>query len=487
MSSVFGSVGMILVLAWFLQCLVNSWALSLGSHDINAKYTTVRSDIVNQKYQVKSMIPAGYLSRLPRSGGRRDEQVRIKEIIFIPSILNKWGEDGVKNAEDDEHFLSALVEKGYRVHMLTNSDPYLDYIDGLESMVSWLSKTVPLRSLALCASELACPGLLRYVTVALQMGPARADLGALCLIQPPPLQSLSPAGRRSILERYLHLDEKSISESTGSEYGPAIYDLLHSRKAAMDLPVASIDTSDREGGEEELKKRMLEEAKLRAEIEMLEWQSSDEYKGKDKKMRNLKSKRSKLERMLYNKQAALDSTDLITMRLERLRRQPLTLSSLCDGTGAPPYLHRAREVGEAMKDRILVICTDSGEATEPLVGVSALPNDDTDRLSSFYAPDASIESIFQMMAEGPAETVWGRKACEEAARLYNNEPIICLEDIPLEEDGAENGRGMPLRTQQRVDLEEQLSPWGPEAERRHEVLAEVVDQWLGQLTSFGYL
>ena len=87
MSSVFGSVGMILV---FLQCLVNSWALSLGSHDINAKYTTVRSNVVNQKYQVKSMIPAGYLSRLPRSGGRRDEQVRIKEIIWVSHVDSAW-------------------------------------------------------------------------------------------------------------------------------------------------------------------------------------------------------------------------------------------------------------------------------------------------------------------------------------------------------------------------------------------------------------
>ena len=482
---------MLLLLLLFLQCIPRGCGLSLGSHDINAKYTTVRSSVVNQKYQVKSMIPAGYLSRLPRSGGaNRDEQIRIKEIVYIPSLLNTWGEDSVRNAEDDEHFLSVLVEKGYRVHMLTNSDPYVDYIDALESMVSWLSRTVPPRSLALCASELACPSLLRYVTIALQMGPARADLGALCLIQPPPLQSLShDMGRRSILQRYLHLDARNIAEDVGKEYGPAIYDILHSRKP-MDSPEAPSTEASEEDAE---KKKKLEEAKLRAEIEMLEWQSSAEYKGKDKKMRNLKSKRSKLEKMLYDKQRALDPTDLINMRLERLRRQPLTLSSVCEGVEAPPYLHRARDVGKAMKDRILVICTDSGESAEPLLGISA--SDAKEITPPFYEPNASIESLFEMMVQDPTDKadLWGRAACEEAARLFNNEPIICLEDIAEEEfedkDEDEGGQEMlrlPLRAQRKSETGAQTL-WGPEAERRHAMLAEVLDQWIVGLTSFGHL
>ena len=81
--------------------------------------------------------------------------------------------------------------------------------------------------------------------------------------------------------------------------------------------------------EEARKKKELGEAKLRAEIEMLEWQSSDEYKGKEaKKMRNLKSKRSKLEKMIYNKQRTVDSSDLISMRLQRLQREPITTAAL---------------------------------------------------------------------------------------------------------------------------------------------------------------
>ena len=252
--------------------------LSLGTHDINAKYTTVRHNVVNQKYQVKSMIPAGYLSRLPRSGRGREDSITIREVIYIPSLLTVSSEDGVQHAEDDEHFLSALVEKGYRVHLLTNNDPYMDHIDALESLVSWLSsKSVPPRTLAIVANELACPLLLRYMTVALQMGPQRADLGALCLIQPPPLQSLSTdTGRRRVLGRYLHLAQEQIAEGAGEEYGVAIHNLLHS--TGKTYPASAFAT---EGGissekpseidvDEARKKKELGEAKLRAEIEMLE-------------------------------------------------------------------------------------------------------------------------------------------------------------------------------------------------------------------------
>ena len=208
----------LLSVVFYVQCVA---ALSLGTSDIGAKYTTLRRSVVNQKYQLTSLVPAGYLSRLPRAGTKREEVVRIKEIVYVPSLLSAAPEDNVANVEDDEHWLSLLCEKGYKVHVLTNCDCNTDVVEAVQSIIASMVKArVPARSIAVCANELACPSVLRYLSVALQMGPARADIGACVLIQPPPLQAIaSNAGRTRLLQqRYLHLSE--------DELGPTIYQLL---------------------------------------------------------------------------------------------------------------------------------------------------------------------------------------------------------------------------------------------------------------------
>ena len=202
--------------------------MSVLSGNVGAMYTTVRTNMINGAYCVTSLHPAGYLSKLSRSPTKREVD-RIKEIVYVPSLLSSASADFVSYAEDDEHWCSQLCERGYVVHMLTSLDPGTDYEDAIESVLSWRVKTIPARSICVCASELACPILLSYLSKALMMGPLRKDVGAIALIQPPPLLKMSGiSGKSTVLNRYKHLSEEEIKKCVG-EYNEAVYDLLHNR------------------------------------------------------------------------------------------------------------------------------------------------------------------------------------------------------------------------------------------------------------------
>ena len=110
----------------------------------------------------------------------------------------------------------------------------------------------------------------------------------------------------SVLSRYKHLGEEQVRECIG-DYGQVVYDLLHNK-----APPAKPSTEEEEQDATEKERKRLEEARLRAEIETLEWQSSEDYKGKEaKRMRNLKKKKEKLQKMVYDNQGCVSSGDLL--------------------------------------------------------------------------------------------------------------------------------------------------------------------------------
>lgn len=480
LGTLYGSLSLVILWCGSEAYRAPSVTMNALSGDIGAMYTTVRTNVINNAYQVTSLHPAGYLSKLSRKAVKKEEN-RIREIVYIPSLLSRAGADFSLYAEDDEHWCSQLCEKGYVVHVLTNLAPRTDYEDAIESILSWRAKSIPVRSICVCASELACPILLRYLSIALMMGPHRKDVGAVALVQPPPLLKLSSvAGKNTVLSRYKGVVEEEVKKCVGV-YGQAVYDLLHNK-----TPVKQRGVEQGEDASEKERKR-LEEARLRAEIETLEWQSSDEYKGKEaKRMRNLKKKKAKLEKMVYNKSGAVQEDDLLAAKLRGLARNPLTVADICQ---EGPGLRRASMVGGALKDRILVVCTDDAHLDAPsLLGpLTTAAEGESEELEWPSIDEDSTESIFNLMdAFSAQEDVWGRKACEELAALYQNDPIVYLPDIVLEEEGEVGGNGQVLFA---ADGEEggERDVWDIETTRRHRVLGEVIDQWLQGLALFSYI
>ena len=272
-----------------------------------------------------------------------------------------------------------------------------------------------------------------------------------------------------------------------------------------------------------------EEAKLRAEIETLEWQSSAEYKGTDaKRRRNLTSKRAKLDKILYNKEATNAPYNM-----------PLTMEDLC---GPAPPAHRARAIGQCLEHRMLVVCTaEEGlgvpapaapEAASALSGyvpegglLQPFDGDEGRLLQSFdvdgqtqiqgqyrYGGGGDFFAAFDTAAqeegqgrygggEGPSffeafdmaaqEEAWGRQSCEDVAHTYSNGPVISLQAL-LDEDeeaASESGAEAEGGVYERDSCYEFDPVWSEATRRRHAKLAVVVEQWLRMLSSerFGYL
>mgnify|MGYP006079059269 CR=1 FL=1 len=409
---------------------------------------------------------------------------------------------------------------------------------------------MPARRLALVASELSCPSLLVYLSAALQMSSTRRDIGAVVLLQPPNLNGLtlnSAAGRRAVLQPYAQLYQSSaidLPDAYEAENHP-YSGMYHSQKQnqyenqnpiqqnhnktktyQMYQRLLCSDFRDRvdttqgsdeigpllarggRGKEEEKKKKdrdkdqvalaLREEAKLRAEIEMLEWQSSAEYKGAAaKRRRNLSSKKAKLDKILYNKEIVSPLA------------LPLTEEDLC---GASPPLSRARAIGASMRNRMLVVCTAEQGLGMPLpmtamTAVSVLDPAYSALFSERFSESeseretedgGSLFEAFDLAAQGEA---WGRQSCQEAAGMYRNEPVISLQGL-LDDDEKEEieEEGFYLRSVADYDLgcedegegeenEEFDTVWCDATRKRHAKLAAVVEQWLRMLSSerFRYL
>ena len=111
----------------------------------------------------------------------------ITDVIYCSSPLNSWECD--EAVIEDEHFCSLLCDRGFRVHAMflphppvfTRDTSYLetdadqatkldrsyadDYVNSLASVVGGLvwKNRIPARSIAIAATELAVPSVLRYL------------------------------------------------------------------------------------------------------------------------------------------------------------------------------------------------------------------------------------------------------------------------------------------------------------------------------------
>jgi hypothetical protein len=171
---------------------------------IDSNYVSVHHKSL-QLSKICSLLPQSWIAKAMKPA---TTNAYIKEIIYVPSQLSLSGgsRSDIKSCCQDDHFCSLLCDKGFTVHIIdySLSTPMNDV---LEEVVRWRIREhrVQPRSLAILAHELIIPKTLSFLAeVALPMRPNRVDLGAVVLLDPPPLYALmTPRGRKQVLERYI--------------------------------------------------------------------------------------------------------------------------------------------------------------------------------------------------------------------------------------------------------------------------------------------
>lgn len=171
---------------------------------------------------VVSMIPKGWLASASKVARPDHNKPRITDIIYMPSFFSVNESSSFDAVLEDDHFTSLLCDEGFTVHSINphkakdSKSLFRDIIFQLTNkwqpkVQQGLSGSTPIgnaitgRNLALVGCELSCIHLLNYLSeTALPMSVRRVDIGAVVLIDPPPLSSLlSSHGRLRILSRYI--------------------------------------------------------------------------------------------------------------------------------------------------------------------------------------------------------------------------------------------------------------------------------------------
>ena len=432
--------------------------------------------------------PHGWLTRSSAvTSTSTSTAIGVREIVYLPSALSIYPEDADADGEgalDDHHFVSLLADRGFTVHVLrpnldhspasttASTDPttalHLMYLEALTQFVSLRVRThrVPASCLCLLADELAAPRLLAYLAdVALPMASTtRANIGAAVLIDPPPLLPLHTlAGRRRLLKsRYAtpmvspaahrrfvapHISQRAAvamwkstfrglhGDGTG-RVAQALLALLRSDPPTPSLSPFSVDDEEEEAVDTSTSSQpppppppppaetatAVEEMLLAEELRMLVRDTlTDAIDPWAHRLRTLRSRTRPGSTRLPLTAMGGDTTPTLTGG-SRLSVEALPVEAL-----AGPCPRHARAVGEAMRNRLLVLST--------LDDPPPTPGDDRMHPALLFGHDDD-GGFFVGEEEGGVDEAdeWGYAAAEEAARLYAAGPVIDLSGDADEDD-----------------------------------------------------
>lgn len=419
--------------------------------------------------------PHGWMTRSSAvTGTSTSAAIGVREIVYLPSALSIYPEDADADGEgalDDHHFVSLLADRGFTVHILrpnldrspastaVSADPttalHQLYLEALTQFVSLRVRThrVPASCLCLLADELAAPRLLAYLAdVALPIASTtRANIGAAVLIDPPPLLPLHTlSGRRRLLKsRYAepllspaahrrvvapHASQRAAvavwkstfrslhGDGTG-RVAQALLALLRSDPPTPSLSLSSVDDEE-EGVDTSTSSpptpplpptestTAVEEMLLAEELRMLVRDTlTDASDPWAHRLHTLRSRpRPGSTRLPLTAMGTADTRTAIAARSSGT----LPVEAL-----AGPCPRHARAVGEAMRNRLLVLST--------LDDPPPTPSGDRMRSAVSFGNDDD-GGLFVGEEEGGVDEAdeWGYAAAEEAARLYSAGPVIDL-------------------------------------------------------------
>lgn len=170
---------------------------------------------------VVSMVPKGWLPSASKAARPYHNKPRITDIVYMPSFFSVNESSSFDAILEDEHFTSLLCDEGFTIHSINpykakdSKTMFKDIVFELltkqrstgqvKQCSAVIGSAATGRNLALVGCELSCIHLLNYLSeTALPMSTRRVDIGAVVLIDPPPLPSLlSSHGRLRILSRYI--------------------------------------------------------------------------------------------------------------------------------------------------------------------------------------------------------------------------------------------------------------------------------------------
>lgn len=191
--------------------------------------TYINIDRTVLKYsKVITLSPKGWLNRSIKNTMPTLTDKKIVEVIFIPNTIPLLWSDEPEQCTDDDHFCSILCDQGFIVHIISITPsimPIINFDVAISEVINWrtsISKSSPSRnslsskSIALVAQELSVPRLLNWLSETVTTvstsdngdrsglgNRAMTDIGAVVLVDPPPLQAMAMnEGRLRILRRY---------------------------------------------------------------------------------------------------------------------------------------------------------------------------------------------------------------------------------------------------------------------------------------------
>lgn len=196
-----------------LICLILvGGAVSVGSFGVMSfgAYTVIDRLALSHSC-ITSLSPKASLAHSPpRTEAGCIGACPISEIIWLSCPFSLNALDDVAAVVDDDNFASRLCDRGYKVHVIEPNGGSC-YLSSLAEAIRWRVEEaqIPAASLCVVANELTCTHVLNYLSEATSstnsfQSTGWPTVGAVVLIDPPPLHALSsPQGRRSVWRRYL--------------------------------------------------------------------------------------------------------------------------------------------------------------------------------------------------------------------------------------------------------------------------------------------
>jgi hypothetical protein len=356
----------------------------------------------------------------------------IKEIVYIPSFFNFILDRTVTSCVDDDHFCSILCDKGFTVHVVDYK--HKDSMnDVLLDVINWRVREwrVSPRNLCILGQELSVPKVLAFlaeVAFPFKANSTRLDVGAVVLIDPPPLYSLGTSRERvRLLERYLGA--------------------FHSFEAFKGMFASTVDVNESHTAKswDAFRKSMTSNELISAIL--------------------VESARSMQEGIL--KESLASSGDEYQCSNVGQDEHAVLAAQLL---GSCPTC--IPEVSKVLKNRILVVNSFEVESFSSSSNESADPHNTNDSIE---------EDIWSLIGGSFEHESWGYEAAESVASSYQAGPVIHLEKpLYLSSHSHPLESGLSSMLCERRRWEDALKDW-------HIEVADTLADWLRLLHQFQHI
>ena len=434
---------------------------------------------------VTSLEPQGWMTRSMKAtrSSIQEGKMAIREIIYIPCPISF----GDENYGDDEHFCSYLCDKGYPVHVLVPLEiSPTSYQKAIAEIVKWrMTLNVPARTLALVTNEIVSSWLLTYLNdIALPMTPLRQDVGAVVIIDPPPLISyLTSSGQNNVVKRYYNSYNdfgyykntmRSSSCTKKTEHDILSWKMYRKR---IDNIVGLKEILDTSNSSPSVINEMNDTTNdaidysddFRAFTGLIQDKEFDYDRAVFFATVGKKKKKKLTTRRLASSSISVKTTDTHTTKgkSQFVSSEVNTVGALL---GSPPLGTKMISISETLKDRILVISTIKDNKNQSTNDASFNSDNSENDESDHY-----LEALFPMTDIDD----WGYDSANEMATMYKAGPVISLENDNNDNDDNHDNDYSDDDDSNDDDSNDDVSS--------HKKLSDIVSDWLSMLTSFGYL